>query len=127
MIIRENFGEEHIRKLQMENHKDPLLIERALYALGLLEVLTKTGMEFVFKGGSSLMLLLPHVVRLSTDIDIVVDPGTEVEKYIEKAAEIFPFVSYEEQVRIGKNNIEKRHFRFTYFSPVQRREFLYSA
>jgi len=46
-----------------------------------------------------------------------------VEAYIEKASRIFPFVRYEEQVRIGKNSIEKRHFKFTYFSPIRKEEF----
>lgn len=69
------------------------------------------------------MVLLPRLMRLSTDIDIIVDPGTDVKEYIEKAAEIFPFVSYEEQVRVGKNNIKKRHFKFTYFSPVRQEDF----
>ncbi len=45
MIIRENFREEHIRELQNKSHRDPLLIERALYALGLLEALAQTGMN----------------------------------------------------------------------------------
>ena len=107
MIIRENYEEEHIRELQSKSRRDPQLIERALYAMGLLEALTQTGMKFIFKGGSCLMVLLPRLMRLSTDIDIIVDPGTDVKEYIEKAAEIFPFVSYEEQVRVGKNNIKK--------------------
>lgn len=123
MIIKENYGEEHIRQLQMQSRKDPQLIERALYALGLLEALKQAGMDFIFKGGSCLMILLPQVMRLSTDIDIIVAPGTDVETYIEKASRIFPFVRYEEQVRIGKNNIEKRHFKFTYFSPIRKKEF----
>lgn len=46
-------------------------------------------------------------MRLSTDIDIIVEPGTEVDVYLEKAAKIFPFKAYEEQIRKGKNNIEK--------------------
>lgn len=123
MIIRENYGEEHIRELQQKSRKDPQLIERAIYALGVLEALAQTGMKFIFKGGSCLMLLLPRLMRLSTDIDIIVTPGTDVKKYIEKAAEIFPFVSYEEQVRVGKNSIEKSHFKFTYFSPVRQENF----
>ncbi len=123
MIKRENFREKHIRELQNISHKDPQLIERALCAMGLLEALTQTGMNFIFKGGSCLMLLLPHVMRLSTDIDIVVEPGTDVKKYIERIAEIFPFISYEEQVRVGKNNIEKKHFKFTYFSAIRQENF----
>ncbi|MFI3202208.1 MAG: hypothetical protein R3Y54_11930, partial [Eubacteriales bacterium] len=54
---------------------------------------------------------------------LIVEPGTDVEEYIRKAAEIFPFVRYQEQIRIGKNNIEKRHFKFTYLSPVNKNEF----
>ena len=82
MIIRENYEEEHIRELQSKSRRDPQLIERALYAMGLLEALTKTGMKFIFKGGSCLMVLLPRLMRLSTDIDIIVDPGTDVKEYI---------------------------------------------
>ena len=123
MIIQDNYGEEHIRELQRTSRKDPQLIERALYALGLLEALTQTGLKFIFKGGSSLMLLLEHPMRLSTDIDIVVEPGTDIIHYIEEAAKIFPFVTYDEQTRIGKNNIEKRHFKFTYSSPVRGEDF----
>lgn len=60
MIIRENFGEEHIRELQGKSRMDPQLIERALYALGLLESLAQTGMSFIFKGGSCLMTETPY-------------------------------------------------------------------
>ena len=41
-------------------------------------------------------------MRLSTDIDIIVRPGTDVDRYIEEAAKIFPFISCEEQKRVGK-------------------------
>ena len=54
------------------------------------------------------MLLLKHPMRLSTDIDIIVKPGTPIESYIQEASKIFPFKAQEEQVRIGRNNIEKR-------------------
>lgn len=123
MLKRENFAEEHIRDLQNNSKRDPALIERTVFAFGLLEAITRVGMPFVFKGGTCLMLLLEHPQRLSTDIDIIVEPGTDVEDYIEKASTIFPFVRYEEQVRIGKNKIDKRHFKFTYDSPVNGKEF----
>ncbi len=64
------------------------------------------------------MLLLDKPKRLSTDIDIVVAPGTDIESYIEKAGKIFPFVDYKENIRPGHGNIEKRHFRFFYHSPI---------
>lgn len=122
MISRETFSEEHIRELQKLSKKDPGLIERALHAFGLLEAITKVKMPFIFKGGTCLMLLLDHPMRLSTDIDIVVKPGTPIEKYIEEASKIFPFKSQEEQIRIGRNNIEKRHFKFIYESPINGKE-----
>ena len=122
MLTRDNFTEMHIRELQNNSKRDPILIERTVYAFGLLEAIVRVGMPFIFKGGTCLMLLLEHPQRLSTDIDIIVEPGTDVEEYIEKAAKIFPFVTYEEQKRIGKNNVEKRHFKFIYNSPVNGKE-----
>ena len=123
MLLQENFTEEHIRELQKNSHRDPVLLERAVYAFGLLEALVKVGLPFIFKGGTCLMLLLDHPRRLSTDIDIIVEPGTDLDKYLERASEIFPFKKVEEQIRVGKNNIEKRHFKFMYDSPINSRPF----
>ena len=120
---RDNFSESHIRALQLSSKRDPGLIERTVFAFGLLDALCEVGLPFVFKGGTSLMLLLKHPRRLSTDIDIVVAPCTDIGRYLEKAAKIFPFIMREEQVRFGKNRIEKRHFKFTYLSPVRNSEF----
>jgi hypothetical protein len=102
----------------MRSRKDPALIERMLHAFGLLEAISMVGMPFIFKGGTCLMLLLEHPMRLSTDIDIIVNPEIHIERYIGEAAKIFPFKCYEEQIRLGKNSIEKRHFKFTYESPT---------
>ncbi len=118
MLTKENFNESHIRMLQKQSKKDPALLERAVFAFGLLEAIRRVEMPFIFKGGTCPILLLKHPMRLSTDIDIIVAPDTDVDTYISKASTIFPFKQYEEQVRIGKNSIEKRHFKFTYQSPI---------
>ena len=123
MIDKKNYDLDYIRELQVRYKTDPGLLERVLYAFGLLEALVKVGMKFTFKGGTSLMLLLDHPVRLSTDIDIIVDPGTDVDSYIERAGNIFPFRRKEEDIRKGRNNIEKRHFKFIYYSPVRQTDF----
>lgn len=120
MILKENYEAQHIRDLQAASKGDPGLIERTLYALGLLEALAAVGLDFIFKGGTSLLLLLPKPKRLSTDIDIVVNPGTDIADYIERASHIFPFTTMAEQERIGRNNIVKKHFKFTYDSPLRR-------
>lgn len=125
MISRKNYGEDHIRELQDASRRDPILIERTLFAFGMLEALVKVGLDFTFKGGTSLMLLLSKPMRLSTDIDIVVKPGTDVNAYIKKASEIFPFRSGEEHERKSKGKLEKRHFKFIYDSPVHSGDSLY--
>lgn len=123
MIDKKIYDLDYICELQARYKTDPGLLERVLYAFGLLEALVKTGMKFTFKGGTSLMLLLDHPVRLSTDIDIIVDPGTDVDSYIERAGSLFPFQRKEEDIRKGQNNIEKRHFKFIYYSPVRQTDF----
>ena len=123
MIKRETFSEEHIHFLHAQSKRDPILLERTVYAFGLLEALARVGMPFVFKGGTCLMLLLDKPQRLSTDIDIIVEPGTDLDEYLEKASKVFPFHCVDEQVRVGKNDIVKRHFKFLYNSPVSQKEF----
>ena len=123
MINKASFEEEHIRGIQEKSRRDPILIERVIYAFGLLEALVKVKLPFIFKGGTCLMLLLNKPRRLSTDIDIIVKPGTDIDEFIRRAGEIFPFISQEEKIRKGKNDIVKRHFKFTYNSPVSRKPF----
>ncbi len=122
MLTRENYSREHIMALQKDSRNDPVLLERVLYAFGLLEAITRVELPFIFKGGTCLMLLLKRPMRLSTDIDIIVEPGTDIDEYIEKAGRIFPFLRVEENKRAGKNKIEKRHFKFTYLSPTSGKE-----
>lgn len=66
MIAKANFSMEHIQELRRATKCDPGLLERTLYAFGLLEALSRVGLSFTFKGGTSLMLLLEHPMRLST-------------------------------------------------------------
>ncbi len=123
MLKKENFTMDHIETVRESRKVDRTILERSIYALGLLEALVQVGMPFIFKGGTSLTLLLETPKRLSTDIDIIVEPGTDVDKYIEDASKIFPFRSVTQQIRIGRDNIEKRHYQFIYDSPAFGREF----
>ncbi len=84
------------------------MVASTLFAFGLLEALRIVGMDFVFKGGTS--LLLPHPKRLSTDIDIVVEPNSNVDEFIEKASQIFPFITKEEHFE------KKKKISFLYTS-----------
>lgn len=119
MLTKENFTLEHVMELKKNRIVDSFILERSIYAFGLLEALCRVNMPFIFKGGTSLMLLLDQPRRLSTDIDIIVAPGTDVDHYLEEAGKIFPFEKVEQQIRKGKNNIEKRHYKYYYDSPVK--------
>lgn len=122
MLSKTIYTGEYIKKLHEETGNDPALLERVIFAFGLLEAIKKVGLPFCFKGGTALLLLLEQPKRLSTDIDIIVEPGTDIDEYIRRAGEIFPFIKVEENVRAAKNNISKRHFRFNYLSPGSGRD-----
>ena len=51
MIDKQIYEMDYIRQLQRKYSADPGLIERALYAFGLLEAIQSVGMPFCFKGG----------------------------------------------------------------------------
>lgn len=123
MISKDTYSIEYVNTLREKYRKDPSLLERVLFAFGLLEALTQVDMPFIFKGGTSLMLILNHPLRISTDIDILCAPGTNVDRYIDDASKIFPFKAFAEDRRIGKNNIEKRHYKFVYDSPLRNDDF----
>ena len=91
MLKRENYTREHIDALRKQTEADPSILERTVFAFGLLEALCCVKMPFIFKGGTSLLILLDEPRRLSTDIDIIVAPGTDVDGFIQKAGQIFPF------------------------------------
>ncbi len=79
MLARENYSAEHITGLRTRTGVDPSILERTVFAFGLLEAIRSVGMPFIFKGGTSLMLMLENPRRLSTDIDIIVSHGTDVD------------------------------------------------
>jgi len=72
MISKESLVIEWINKVSSSNRKaDKILVEKVIRAFLLLEGLSKQNIEFVFKGGTALMLLLDSSKRLSIDIDII--------------------------------------------------------
>lgn len=121
MITKQTYTSENIRRIQEKFKVDPELAQRAVFALGLVEALRKAGLDFLFKGGSSLMLVFEVPKRLSTDVDILVPTDCEIDPYIQKASEFFPFLSVQESVRTSSKSISKKHYKFTYLSPIRNR------
>jgi predicted nucleotidyltransferase component of viral defense system len=72
MIHKETFSKDWINDVSLKNRNaDKTLIEKVCRAFALLEGLSGSGLEFIFKGGTSLMLLTGSNRRLSIDIDII--------------------------------------------------------
>ena len=78
MIGIKTFSLENINRVKDKYHSDPSLIEKNIYAFKLLDLLVQEGTSFIFKGGTSLMLILDEPKRISIDIDIVVEPAVGV-------------------------------------------------
>ncbi len=87
-------------------------IEKAIMALKLLEDLKVNGIGFIFKGGTSLLLLFEKLYRFSVDVDIVVDSS---ENYVEKFGSVCTgiFSHWDEQIR-NTGDSKTKHYRFYY-------------
>jgi len=64
MILAESFKKEWIYSHRVKagfEKINPVIAEKMIYALALVEGLAGTKLDFVFKGGTSLILLLPWI------------------------------------------------------------------
>ena len=120
-IKNKEFLEESIKNLKKENPSaDIQLLEKTIGALFLVESLVNTGLDFVFKGGTSLILLLDEIKRFSVDVDIITEESQEKVKQI--ISEIIDnqdlFTRVEENIR--ENAVSKRmeiaHYKFFFNS-----------
>jgi hypothetical protein len=117
MIKKVYFDSKWIREKHREIKADPLLIERAIYVFELLGELIESGVDLVFKGGTSLMILIPELKRLSIDLDIITPEKDEtLEKIFNNITEAGVFKRWEPDKRISKWKIPKKHFKFFYNS-----------
>ena len=97
---------------------DKGILEKMIYALHLLEQLKVNGLDFTFKGGTSLLLLLAEGNRFSIDIDIICSTNRdELEKILVKVVEISKFKSFElDKFRSYKPGVPIAHYIFDYDS-----------
>ncbi len=125
MIHEITYTKEWIEKKSNEYKRgkkkaDPMLIEKITKALHLLEELAKSELAFIFKGGTSLLLLLNQMHRFSIDIDIIIEKSeneVDIEKVLVKMVEESDvFTHFEENVRQGDKEIPKAHYKFFYKS-----------
>jgi predicted nucleotidyltransferase component of viral defense system len=87
MIDLEPITSEWINKVSKGNRNaDKILVKKVIRALLLVEGLAKQKLQFVFKGGTSLMLLMNSTKRLSIDINIILPNSTSnLDEILDKA------------------------------------------
>lgn len=98
---------------------DPGLLEKCAHALTLLGHLAESGLPFLFKGGTSILLHLPDIRRLSIDIDIVSPASNEeLDRVVARIGATAPFTGWAEDIRgtaTGREPLpHRRHFRFLF-------------
>ena len=126
MIKTESLSAEWISKRRKKFSKDPAIMEAMIYALYLLEHLNLAGLEFIFKGGTSLVLLMDQPKRFSVDIDIILDPLISREKLEGYLSKIVPSSAFNRMELDSKRSyqagIPKAHYKFYYESNIGTRD-----
>jgi predicted nucleotidyltransferase component of viral defense system len=116
MISKDSLHIDWITKVSSANRKaDKILVEKVIRALMLLEGLVKQHLNFVFKGGTALMLILDSSKRLSIDIDIIIEKEPEdLEDIFKALLKVQGFTRFELQERKTSTRIHKAHYKFFY-------------
>jgi len=99
---------------------DPKLIEKVIYALIFLEQLKLNKLDFIFKGGTALLLATKEPKRFSIDIDIICEqPQNEIETVLEKIKEGSVFTHWEDDNdRKHTPDAPVGHFKMYYTSNI---------
>jgi nucleotidyltransferase AbiEii toxin of type IV toxin-antitoxin system len=116
MIADACFSEEwQTRKREELGGCDPVLLEKTIHAFALLDALAAGGLDFVFKGGTSLLLRLPRIRRLSIDADIFCqEPPEKLDRLLAEVSRMRPFSGMTEDERGDHRVPARRHFKFSY-------------
>lgn len=120
MIKEDSFKKERIlefKKTEAMKRIDPGLAEKMIYALHLVETLKIENCNFIFKGGTSLILLLNKPRRFSIDVDIMTEHSrNEIEEILNRIIKNYEFVRFEldETRSYQTEGIPKAHY-YIYF------------
>jgi len=100
--------------------RNPVMLEKAIMAFQLLGCFAESGIPFQFKGGTSLLLRLNPLRRLSIDVDIVtqVSPDT-LRRVLDGVVGANPFISYLHDSKRDRESPPKKHYKVSYPSVVE--------
>lgn len=97
-----------------------VILEKCIHALTLVAALSEEGLDFVFKGGTSLMLHLNPVQQLSIDVDIAsLEPFERVTEVLGRICNGKPFKAWSHQDWRDGENPPTRYFKLTYDSALR--------
>ena len=101
---------------------NPPLLEKMIHALSLLQYLQKHGLNFIFKGGTSLILLLKNANRFSVDIDIITEESRQtIERVLDDIVKSSHFKAWKlDEKRSYKEGVPKAHYELEYDSNVNK-------
>ncbi|MCA1764226.1 MAG: nucleotidyl transferase AbiEii/AbiGii toxin family protein, partial [Flavobacteriales bacterium] len=124
MIKEHCFTEEWLDSFKKQkDHKriDKIIVEKMIYALHLLEQLKANGLIFIFKGGTSLVLLLEEDNLFSIDIDIICKTERdELEAVLQKVISSSNFNGFElDEHRSYQPGVPKAHYKFSFKTKQQ--------
>ena len=126
MIKTESLSAEWISERRKKFSKDPAIMEAMIYALYLVEQLKLTDLEFIFKGGTSLLLLMEQPKRFSVDLDIILSPTISkemLEMHLSKIVSSSAYIKMElDERRSYQKGIPKAHYKFYYDSNIGARD-----
>ena len=109
-----------MREVARKTGAQEVIVEKCIHALALVGRLAEAGLDFVFKGGSSLMLHFDPVRRLSIDVDIAsLEPLDRVQAVLDGICDEQPFLRWEHQDWRDAENPPTKYFSIFYRSPLQ--------
>lgn len=119
--------EKSINELKKENPAANLqLLEKTVGALYLVENLVNNELDFIFKGGTSLVLLLNDLKRFSVDVDIITEESRErVHECLQNLIENQElFTRFEENIRenSASQRMDLQHYKFFFKSATDESE-----
>lgn len=119
MLTARNFTKEWIEaRTKASGTRNATNLEKCIHALELVGRLAEGGLKFVFKGGTSLVLLLQPIRRLSIDVDILcLEPLERLHEALNAVTKGVPFTEWRHQGHRDAESPPTKHFQ-VFYRPV---------
>lgn len=123
MIKDHCFSKDWIYKFKSQERYgklNPPVLEKMIHALYLLQHMKKGGFGFIFKGGTSLILILEEANRFSVDIDVMTEHSKEeIEAILDAIVANSHFTEWKlDEGRSYKEGVPKAHYELSYPSNI---------